>query len=194
MKAYLQENRHNIILALATISICIGILVVFQVNTLKEQDDLVFIDNTVDEDGGIRYSKVFVDIQGAVNEPGVYEFEQGSIVADALNRAGGLREDADSEYISKHINRSKSLVNEEKIYIPATGEQASTELHTGVDTTGKININTATIQELDSLPGIGPSYAQKIIDARPFGSIEEIKNVPGIGAATFEKISDQISI
>lgn len=148
-----------------------------------------------------QQKEIYVDVGGAVKNPGVYGFKQGERVIDAINKAGGLEDDADTST----INMAKKLTDEEKVYIPKKGEtppqvvSGTSSSNSGVlPTNAKININTASLQELDSLPGIGPVTAQRIIDYRnqngPFKSIEEIKNVSRIGDKIFEQIKDKITI
>ena len=127
----------------------------------------------------------------------------GSIVKDAIGAAGGVTDDADLI----RINLAQELFDQQQIYVPRVDEAeapppvaggGSRSPSGGVESGGKININTATIEELDTLPGIGPGYAQRIIEYRevngPFSSIEEIILVSGIGDATFEKIRDSITV
>lgn len=131
---------------------------------------------------------IFVDIDGAVNKPGVYELNYGDRVIDAINMAGGLTENA----YTKNLNKARVLVDGEKIYILTAGEFESDS-----GTSSLININTASVNDLMSLPGIGEVYANRIIDYRndkPFGSVEEIKNIEGIGDKTYEKIKELITI
>lgn len=145
---------------------------------------------------------VVVYVSGAVQRPGVYTLPAGARLADALAAAGGASDQADLLL----VNLARRLHDEEHIHIPRQGEATPALPLPGVApvedtprpaTSGKINLNTATLAELDSLPGIGPGYAQRIIDYReshgPFRSIEEIQNVPGIGAATFARIKDLIT-
>ncbi|WP_019230238.1 helix-hairpin-helix domain-containing protein [Sedimentibacter sp. B4] len=137
-------------------------------------------------------SCIYVDIDGAVNNPGVYEFTEGDRVIDAIDKAGGLKDTA----YTKNINKARKLVDGEKIYIFDEGEYTLQDLYNDGNE-GKININTATKDNLMSLPGIGEVYAQRIIDYRNgklFSSIEEIKEVQGIGDKIFEKIKDSITI
>lgn len=136
-------------------------------------------------------SCIYVDIDGAVNNPGVYEFTEGDRVIDAIDKAGGLKDTA----YTKNLNKARKLVDGEKIYIFDEGENTLDLYNDGND--GKININTASKDNLMSLPGIGEVYAQRIIDYRSvkvFSSIEEIKEVQGIGDKIFEKIKDSITI
>jgi len=146
-------------------------------------------------------AKIVIHITGAVNRPGVYELSEGDRVKDAIDAAGGASSDADLTI----INLAQKLRDEDKIYVPKIGEfdntkEASENLIPGINPSeaGKIDINSADITQLDSLPGIGPATAQKIIDYReqngPFKTIEEIKNVSGIGDKKFEDIKDKITV
>lgn len=144
---------------------------------------------------GADKSPIFVDVDGAVKNPGVYELTQGDRVNDAIDKAGGLSEDA----YTRNLNKARLLEDGEKIYIPDKSEQfvennTVTLYNTGED--NLININTATKEQLMALNGIGEAYAERIIEYRKkskFSSIEEIKNVKGIGEKTFDKIKDSIT-
>ena len=149
---------------------------------------------------------IAVHVVGAVPRPGLYEFPEGARVQDAIDSAGGLLADADEN----SLNLAALLEDGQQLDIPykagsdPSNDEESLDLpDTGDDdsqTSGEdlININTASTEELDSLPGIGPTTAQKIIDYReengPFSSIEDIMNVSGIGPATFEDIMDLITV
>ncbi|MDR3151854.1 MAG: helix-hairpin-helix domain-containing protein [Bifidobacteriaceae bacterium] len=150
----------------------------------------------------LQNAKIFIDIQGEINKPGAYELPGGSRISDAIKLAGGLKKDADTQA----FNQARKLQDAEQIYIPKKGENNSntSELTQNSDnssqqnTAGGININTATLTQLDTLNGIGPAIAQRIIDYRisngSFSSIEDIKNVKGIGESIFEKIKNQIRV
>lgn len=166
---------------------------------------------------------IVVHVSGAVNIEGIVELEAGSRIANAIEKAGGIKENADMT----DINLAYPLEDGMKIHIPTKEETEanknnentpaesyvtaasggvnskeatnSTQSSSTSDTSSKkVNINTATQEELDTLPGIGPSIASKIIDYREqngkFNSIEEIKEVSGIGEAKYEKIKDSITI
>ena len=143
-------------------------------------------------------NKIIVEIKGEVKNPDVYEIDDGSIIRDLINMAGGLTEEANID----GINRAEKLRANQLIVIPNKDSTnniiISNSVSTGVSSDGIININTATLSELQNINGIGEVKAQSIIDYREknggFKSIEEIKNVDGIGSKTFEKIKDQISI
>ncbi|WP_422444621.1 helix-hairpin-helix domain-containing protein [Thermoanaerobacterium sp. DL9XJH110] len=152
--------------------------------------------------------KIMVYVTGAVKNPGVYTLEEGKRVKDAIEAAGGNLPEADL----LRLNLAQKLRDEDKLYVPRVGEFPEGQEEPGGGNTGmagatvgissfsdnKININTADLVELDTLPGIGPTTAQKIIDYRnqngPFKSIEEIKNVSGIGDKKFEEIKDKIKV
>lgn len=149
-------------------------------------------------------ASIFVHIDGAVVAPGVYELT-GSLprVNDAVIAAGGLAGDADTSA----LNLAAVLSDGEKIHVPRQGEaivpgQASSGPASGSDggasSSGVININTATAEELDSLPGIGPSTAAAIVEDRerngPFTSPEDLMRVSGIGEGKFSKLKDQIRV
>lgn len=141
--------------------------------------------------------KVMIDISGEVIKPGVYKLEKGAILDDAIAMAGGLGSKANLNWIDRNLNRAEKLYDGQKIYIPNVVEDGTVVL--GVSTTKNIiRINTASLEDLDLLNGVGPSIAQRIIDYRTemggFKSIEEIKLVPGIGDKMFEKIKNDIQL
>lgn len=143
-----------------------------------------------------KQNTIQVDVEGAVVNPGVYSIAATSRMKDALIAAGGLSEEADRNYVAKQINLAIKAGDGAKLYIPKTGEIAKIEESTqGVNiTTGLININTATADQLDNLPGIGQVTAQKIISARPFSSIEELLTKKVISNSVFQKIKDAVTI
>lgn len=140
-----------------------------------------------------------VYVSGAVAKPDVYLVPSGSIVRDAIDAAGGAAPDADLN----RINLAQKLSDGQQIYVPRVGEIPTAAPSNG-DTgsgqpalTGPININTATAAELEALPRIGPSLAERIVKYReehgPFPNIEAIMNVAGIGPAIFDDIKDLIT-
>lgn len=145
-----------------------------------------------------------VDVKGQVKMPGVYSSNQGERVIDVIQRAGGLTENADES----KVNFAEHVQDAMVIYIPAKGEEGitvpagttGTFPHTGGGSTiqAKINLNKADINELQNLPGIGPSKATAIIEYREtngsFKSVEDLKNISGIGDKTFEKLKDLITV
>lgn len=149
---------------------------------------------------------VVVHVIGAVPRPGLYEFAEGARVQDAIDAAGGLLADASVET----VNLALLLEDGQQLeipfvagFVPATQSStvdlpSSTPIPTTDPNLDLVNINSATLEELDGLPGIGPTTAQKIIDYRnengPFPSIEAIMNVSGIGITTFDGMKDLITV
>lgn len=162
-------------------------------------DDLIINEPADNSNSSDEEGTIIVHISGQVNRPGVVELENGKRVIDAVELAGGLKNDADID----RINLAKKLVDEEKIYVPKIGEEVSIELSESIATTsdqsqsGKVNINTCSKSELVGLPGIGDVIADRIIEYRStnkFSTIEDIKNVSGIGEKKFESIKDLITV
>jgi competence protein ComEA len=156
---------------------------------------------------------IVVDIAGAVKEPGVYCFNQGSRVVDVIERAKGFDKGVAYKYVAMKMNLASLIDNYQKIYIPyeedvycelknlqyidaqeTSQQQDNTGNNTSDSTQTCININSATKEQLTTLDGIGESTAQKIIDARPFEKVEDILNVSGIGEATYEKFKNDICV
>ena len=147
--------------------------------------------------------KIFVYVIGAVNNPGIVEAPLDSRLYEIIEIAGGFAENADETA----INLAVTVTDEEKIIIPykesATNQKESTRINqlykeSTKTSSDKININTANIDELKTLSGIGQSTAEKIINYRKenskFDKIEDIKNVSGIGDAKFNSIKDKIVV
>ena len=144
---------------------------------------------------------IYVYVCGAVEVPGVYELEAGARIYEALACAGGLREDADRNC----VNQAQMLSDGEQVYIPTQEEARQNNLpiesskeESGVMADGRVNINTATKEELMTLNGIGESRAESILAYRQnngsFQCIEDLMNVDGIKEGVFQKIKDSITV
>ena len=149
----------------------------------------------------LQSKTIIVEIKGQVIKPDVYTLDENAIINDLINLAGGVTENADLS----SINRAKKLQNHEMIYI--ADKNQSNNSQESVKSSGEasssvsqslVDINTATVEQLKTLNGIGDSKAESIIEYREqnggFKSVEEIKNVTGIGEKMFEKIKDKITI
>ncbi len=160
----------------------------------SSDSDNVFNDNNDNNKDIIKTNIIVCDISGAVKNPGVYELEEGSRLSNLVELAGGLNDDADID----RINRARVIYDGEKIYIGKIGES---DVNTAIAYDGsshKININRANSEELQTINGIGPSTAEKIIQYREeygnFDNIEELMNVSGIGEKTFKKMKDYVTV
>ncbi len=169
-------------------------------NLNKNNDEVIFVgedeENEETEVASINNEKIVVDIKGEVKNPNIYWLDEGSIVEDLIFAAGGITEYGDLS----NINRAEELINHQSIVIPNINDEEEQQENiisvSGNNNEDIININTASISELDSLPGIGAAKAEAIINYREengnFKTVEEIKNVSGIGESVFEKIKNKI--
>jgi len=165
--------------------------------------------------------EIRVDVEGAVKKPGLYTFAQGTRVGDAIERAGGMKASA----AKGAINLAQVLDDGVQVYVPTKAEaraqgtggsaqgatagssgsgavgSAASGASAGAQTGGsadKVNLNTATLEQLQTLPGVGPVLAQSIVDYReqtgPFGSVEDLKKVSGIGDTRFARLKDSVCV
>jgi len=185
------------------------ILIAFGVFLVKKnkQDEFSGVEilesTTGRENDGLE---VFVEIAGAVEKPGVYSLKNNARIEDLLIASGGISSSADREWMEKSLNRASKLVDGQKLYIPRIGEQSDVLSATdnggyqNISTdfsnegSGLININTATQKKLESLNGIGPVYAQNIIEHRPYSTTQELVSKGALKQYVFDKIKDKISI
>ena len=185
--------RHNLIpIILGCLGLVLVVLGLFQLMSGKESKSPLVLE---EEEG--KEQEIVIDIGGAVIKPGVYKLTQDLRTVDALAAAGGLSEDADRVWVEKNINLAGKLSDGLKIYIPRAGEEilsGNSQSSQSQGTSGPVlNINTASMSDLEALPGIGEVTANKIIGARPFSSPEELLSRKVVGQATYEKIKDLIS-
>ena len=147
----------------------------------------------------VEQDLITVDVKGAVKSPGIYDLPVGSRVNDAVQKAGGLTEQADS----KSINLAQKVSDEALVYVPTKGEAAASQqtvsgTASSTSKEKKINLNKASLEELKQVKGLGGKRAQDIIDHREsngkFKSVDELKKVSGIGAKTIEKLKDYVTV
>jgi competence protein ComEA len=146
---------------------------------------------------------IYIQVAGAVRRPGVYQVPADSRVFQAVLQAGGFTEDADQEAVPLASRLSDGC----RLYVPRQGETVSGSVLSGAPasggggttvTSGPVSINAANAEELDSLPGIGPALAQRIISYRetqgPFTSIDQLGDVPGIGPSKLEQLRPLVTL
>ena len=147
----------------------------------------------------LEQDQITVDVKGAVKSPGIYDLPVGSRIHDAVQKAGGLTEEADS----KSLNLAQKVSDEALVYVPSKGEEAAGQQATSGTTPStskdkKVNLNKASLEELKQVKGLGGKRAQDIIDHREangkFKSVDELKKVSGIGAKTIEKLKDYVTV
>ena len=142
---------------------------------------------------GSPSSRVVVDVVGAVRRPGLYRLAQGSRIADAVTRAGGTTSNADLA----QVNLAAPLADGEQIVVPKRGPWSSAAGASSAPAgSAPVQLSTATLEQLDSLPGVGPVTAQKIVDYRrqhgAFHSLDELDAVPGIGPKRLDQLRDLV--
>lgn len=192
-----QKIILSIIATIGIIAICYYFYTKEETSTNIEE---LIIENKTEEENTIdQQEDILVHITGCVQNEGVYELEENSRIKDVIEKAGGIKEDADLT----NINLAEIIEDGTKIHIPSKNETqeniqaVNTNIGSSSKTT-KVNINTATQEQLETLPGIGSSTALKIIEYRKengkFSSIEQIKEVSGIGESKYKKIKDYIVV
>ena len=203
---YLKKNKFKVLKIAIIVVVVLGLsancaMGYFQ-NDNNELENIDKIEMSNDEMDEIVVEEdnqpIIVDISGAVLTPMVVELPQGSRINDAIKAAGGLKEKADIS----NVNRAAPLEDGQKIYIPLKGKKQNNTNNDGYisDNFGqeKVNINTASSEELRTLNGVGPATAEKIIryreDKGSYKKIEDLKNVDGIGEKTFDKLKDYIVV
>ena len=175
------------LLAMSAIVVVISVLIVIRGNTDEITPPPVIVEQ-------VQAPQIFVDVTGAVNTPGVYTLTASSRVIDAIKAAGGSAPGADLST----INLARVLADGEQIYVDAAVTNSKGVRVSSPKRSGPININRATVSEFDSLDGIGPVIASRIVDYRkthgPFITVEDLQKVSGIGAAKFAQIKSKIRV
>ena len=203
----IHKNKYIIITIICLITIVA--IIVYNINQNNAESEYIefnddFENNKVNQPiENIIIEKIKVHVSGEVLYPGVIEIEEGARIIDAINEAGGLTEEAD---ITK-VNLAYVLEDAMKIYIPNVNEKDNEEqqivssesnISTNKENKTIVNINTASVEELQKISGVGSSIATKIVNYRKqngkFSSVEDIRNVSGIGDSKYEQIKNYICV
>lgn len=205
MEEFLKKNYSLLIfLLVGLILIGLGVLIYknggisggSRVEVLNSSTDS---QNTTSEANPVS---IVVEITGAVEKPGVYRLPIGSRIDDLLIISGGVSVNANREWIEKNINRASKLTDGQKLYIYSQSDVLSANTTggikpdqgiLGVENGSLLNINTASLNDLDTLPGIGPVYGQSIIEHRPYSTIEELLSKGVLKKSVYEKIKNKIT-
>lgn len=159
----------------------------------QPRTELIQVEQSFDEslvEGG-----VVVDVAGAVNRPGIYRLEAGSRINQALEAAGGFSEDADAEWIASQLNLASMINDGSKIYIPSknAGNHIDTSTTSSVASQqATINVNSANLEQLKTLKGVGEVRASDIINNRPYSNFEDLKVKAGLGDKIIEDNREKI--
>ena len=200
---FFRQNVKSIILAfVCSLIVIIGGLFYFNQSKTEDYSGVSFSNisnetNNKDEKAEDKHDeKIFVDVKGAVKHPGVFETTKDKRVKDLIEEAGGLLDDADTST----LNLSQKVKDQMVIYVLKHGEKPKQISVSGSSSsnTDVININTANLEQLMKISGVGKTKAEAIISYREkngdFKKKEDITKVRGIGKATFEKIKDKIEV
>lgn len=206
-----REYKFPLFLGSASILVIVFSIVLLA-KSIQTTTPITFIASSATESGKLDET-VAVDVEGAVVRPGVYRVKKGERVEEALAAAGGFRNDADVEKIAKLINRAAKVADGSKIYIPKIGEDTTSHNNetlsrrdnasynvSGItdpsdpSVASLISINSASQSELESLPGVGPVIAGKIIAGRPYGTPEELVAKKVMSQNLFTKLQNLLSL
>lgn len=162
--------------------------------TLQLEEIPLEEEQTKEEEKEIPRETIFVYVCGAVGKEGVYELPAGSRVYEAVEKAGGFAENA----AVTSVNQAALVKDEQQLYIPTEEEMESAAFRVESEKDGRVNLNSATKEELMTLPGIGEAKAESIVKYREergaFQSIEDIQQITGIKSGVFEKIKEFITV
>jgi len=203
----LKKYRSEFVLTVVAILIAVISSLIYFSGVNDTTDSQIITENkTVNPN-----QKIFVDVSGCVIAPGVYEATFGARLNDLINLAKGLSDNCDREFFNRNFNLAKVVSDQEKVYVPSSWEtgsgiffekQRSLEYLEPVDvgsqetppSDGLIDINLATLEEIETLPGVGKVIGQKIIDNRPYNSIEDLLTNKIVNQSVYEKIKMLISL
>ena len=199
-------NENKVVLVLLLIGlILIGLGVVVSSGMFDSSDDVMILGTKSEDESGV----VIVEVSGAVESSGIYELDKGSRVDDALTKAGGLTDDADTKWMEKVLNRASLITDGQKIYIPEINDSnqqsgaSSASNYDGDQTVSSVNnaengqlvnINETSANQLESLWGIGRITAQNIIEQRPYSTVEELLTRKIIKSNVYERNKDLMRV
>lgn len=205
MERFLTSSRNRVLILLGVVGlILIAVGIFFFKSDLNLGETKVEVLSESDQIDNLK--NITAEIAGEVVKPGVYKLPEESRIDDLLVLAGGFSAKADRVWTDKYLNRAAKITDGQKVYIPSVNQQSknsSAKLGGGDQTTSSsfssdslrpININTASLKELDSLPGIGQVYGQSIIEHRPYSNVSELTSKGVLKDSVYQKIKDLITI
>ncbi len=187
IKTILTQKPYLITLALAGILVLVAGAALIGLSWENKSENIEIIEAEAP-------AIILVDVGGAALKPGIYELASDARVNDALILAGGLAKDADRDWISQNLNLAAKLTDGAKIYIPFQDEFNTNKDSPSQSKGESLNINTASLAELDQLWGIGPVTAQKIIDSRPYAKVDDLLEKKIVKINVYEAIKDKITV
>lgn len=207
MEDMINKFRYPLVFTLGGL-LLIGVSILYlNKDKFDSSSKIEIIDDSSEEN--INQNEIVIEVSGGIEKPGVYKLSVGSRIEDALILAGGMSENADRNWVEKSLNRAAKLTDGLKIYIPTINDSTKQTNTISANSDGGdqnvspqilaeksplVNINNASLKELDTLPGIGPVYAQNIIEQRPYSNIEELISKGALKQNVYEKIKNLVSV
>jgi competence protein ComEA len=200
---FLQKYRYHLLVVFLGLILIGGGVLIFKKSFNFSSTKVEILESSGNENGN---GEITVEISGAIINPGVFKLQNNARIDDLLIHAGGFSMTADRVWTDKYLNRAAKLSDGQKIYIPTVNEQSNvlsakngegyqnTSSTFSSDSNSMVNINTASLSELDILPGIGPVYGQKIIEHRPYSKPEDIVTSGAITQTLYEKLKNNITV
>jgi competence protein ComEA len=190
MEEWLEKYRSQISIFFIALAI-LGILILAFLLFKQKEPEIEVLRSESNQ-------RIMVHLEGAVEKPGVYELLSEARLNDLLIRAGGLAAKADRQWVNENLNLAQKLTDGAKIFIPEQNNQtlgvSKSDQLTIIDKDRRININKASLSELDSLWGVGQKRAEDIIINRPYGSVEELLSKKIIPTNVYEKIKNELTV
>jgi competence protein ComEA len=192
------------VLGLGAILLAVGVVWLAKSISQSNETRVEIIPGEATPAGVIPEKKaIYIDVAGAVITPGVYLLDDGQRTQAALAAAGGLAAEADRDWVAKNVNLAAPLKDGQKIFIPRTGaggagidptiSKTTPGVSSGIAAESTVNINSASAGELDTLPGVGPATAAKIISGRPYTKAEDLIEKKIVSQKVFDNLKDKIS-
>jgi len=190
MEKLLEQRRNALLVALAVVVVLVvGGRLLSRTGATHEETSSAIVPLAPKR---AQRPALVVDVVGGVRRPGVYRFLEGARVVDAVARAGGAKRKA----LLSQLNLAERLSDGEQVVVPLPGAKV-TAVASGPESAGPVHLGTATVEQLDTLPGVGPVTAQRILDYRAehggFKSVAELDAVPGIGPARFAQLRELVA-
>lgn len=195
IKKFLKKSKcvDRFLIGLVLFGAIVSVISVFRGILMDRQVQVEYLDGGVGSE--LAKGKIFIDIEGAVISPGVYELPVGSRVKDVLVLAGGLAEDADRLFCEKNINLAEEIKDGQKIYIPsAVNTNAQQGYFEASIQSNKVSINSASVAELDTLWGVGDTRAGDIVKNRPYQSVDELVSKGVLTKTIVDKNRERLSV
>lgn len=204
---FVRYKGEVLLLGCATLITVVTALVFFQQKLSEENIPIVSEKNEVRT--VLQKQTITIDVSGAVKNPFVYTLNNNARIIDAIQKAGGITEDADEAFVKRNINYARMMSDQEKIYIPFLSDISNgyvlenkriidyTQPIVGIkqiESSSLININAASVLELDQLPGIGKVQSELIFNARPYTAVDDLVKNNIIKQSVYDKIKELISV